>query len=199
VIQDPTSPSEIRAVFDQVLASEEFTPPGSSPLETVLRWMGDGLEWIFEQLFPSGPIESSTVMTWIVVALALVALRMLVVRLGRGRFRARRERETPVAPRDAAAWIRWARMRAGEGSLREAATGVYQAVVHHMAEKGAVRHQSWKTPGDYVDEMARDPALRQRFTHFLGDFLVLAFGPVPPTREEVAALEEHARSLGVRA
>lgn len=198
MIQERTSPSEIRAVFDEILASEEFRPPGSSPLEIVLGWLGDGLAWLFEHLFPSGPVESSTVLTWVLVVLALVALRLVMVRYGRGHRRARSEPDVRVTPRDASAWIRWARMRAAEGALREAATGVYQAVVHQMGEGGAVRPQSWKTPGDYLDELTRDAALRQRFDGFVGEFLVLAFGPVPPTREDLLGLEGHARSFGVR-
>lgn len=189
---------EIQEVFQEVLAAPEFTSPAEAPLVQLLRWLWEGFVRVWEWLFPGGAFQDSAWVTWGLLALLLVGVAVLAAgRMRKGREAAPRRAAAAPPPRDAAAWLRWARERSAEGALRAAATGVYQAVLHHLAAEGSVRYKEWKTPGDYLDEMRRDARRGPSFAAFLRTFVPLAFGPVPPVPEGLRELESRARELGL--
>lgn len=196
----PPTPAAIDSVFSEVLSRPEFRYTGTSPLE---RWLSGAMEFVFDLLRRWFPALSDTQVRWVQGLVFFVVLAGLVLLATRwARERRREEPRSSAAPgaepelRDARAWRRWATSAAAEGRFREAATGLYQAVILHLDSRGAVRHRAWKTPGDYLDDVRADATLRARLRDFLEDFVEVAFGRGQPTPDAFEALNASADRLG---
>lgn len=124
---------------------------------------------------------------WIVVGvLALAALLIAahfagaIARLWRGRERTRgAERRSAGAaplPLGAADWEDRARRAAADGRWRDAARALYQALLLHLAERGAVRYDPSKTPGDYRREVRGDAEASRALNSFLRLWEPIVFG-----------------------
>jgi hypothetical protein len=192
--------SRVQEVFEQVLAQPEFRERGTSPLFEFLGAIANTIERFLARWLPSIGEEQVRLVSWFLLASAVcagvyVTWRWLSDRTP-GARRPPRTVSAPPALRDAAAWAQWARAEALAGRLREAATGLYQAVLLHLEAQGTLRYGDWKTPGDYASEVSPDPRLRVPFRSFLGHFVALAFGPVEPTHEELESLFVRAERLG---
>ena len=70
-------------------------------------------------------------------------------------------------------------------------------VLIQLSSDGRLRFDEWKTPGDYMAELAGNPALGEPFEEFVSDFTSVAFGRRPPDRAAVDRLLRRARALGV--
>lgn len=193
--------AEVREVFEQVLSEPEFHYVGTSPLvsavQAVTRWIRD----LLNRLFPNLGEAEIRIVSWVLLGVCVLFTIHLLLRWFRdGKIPGRRHRAPDTAaltrPRDAAEWREWARSSAGAGRLRDAATGIYQATILTLDERGALRYREWKTPGDYALEVSGQEALRAPFLDFLGHFVEVAFGPVEPTREAYEALSAGAARFG---
>lgn len=188
----------IRSVFESVLAGPDFEPVRTSLAERVVRFIWTVLDRLFGDWLPTleeGPLEvlSLLLVTAAAAAMVVTAWRKTV---GRGVSVTRRqESATEPGPRGVSDWVEWARGARGDGDLRLAATGLYQAVVLHLEGRGALRYGEWKTPGDYAEEIgAREEAVP--FESFLALFVQVAFGPQEPTDDAVDTLFNRAERLG---
>lgn len=192
--------SRVQEVFEEVLAQPEFRERGTSPLFKFLGAIADAIERFVARWLPSVGEEQVRLVSWALLLGAVcagvyVSWRWLSERKPRAGKRATGTFASPV-PRDAAAWAQWARAEALAGRPREAATGLYQAVILHLEGQGTLRYGDWKTPGDYALEASADPRLRVPLRSFLGQFVALAFGPVEPTHEAIESLFAGAERLG---
>ena len=204
----PTSAEVDRAVA-AVFQRPEFTAPTlSGPLARLAEWyqqvrtaIGEWLGRLFES---SG---GGTVLFWIFVAwLALTALA-LGIYLARSARRGWRARDRGVgthsgegrpAVTGAAEWEATARRAAGEGRWRDAALALYQALLYRLEERGAVRYDAAKTPGDYRRESRRDREAARVLESFLRTWEPVAFGTRGADREGYSRLRELAAGGGAR-
>lgn len=194
------SAQQVDEVIDEVLSAPEFQYRGES---MIVRWATSVLEWIENMIrrwLPQLDPGQARVISWIVVGATLVVGVLLFARWAAGRASrpgadATSGPATTEKPRDAAAWVAWAREAARDGRLRAAATGLYQSTILHLDSTGTVRYREWKTPGDYALEVSA-AEMRTPFLDFLGRFLEVAFGPHDPTVEAFESLAEDAARLG---
>ncbi len=195
------TPGRVQEVLDQVLAQPEFQYAGTSPLVGLMQAALDLIGRFVRHWLPALGDSQIRFLSWVLVAVAVVGVAYAATRwiLGhRPTSRSRRGGDVPVRsePLDSAGWGEWARAKAREGRLREAATGRYQSAILHMDSRGALRYREWKTPGDYALEMSDEEELRAPFLDFLGRFVEVAFGPHEPTPEAFESLSAGAKRLG---
>jgi len=197
----PTA-ARVQEVFEEVLAEREFAVGDTPPLVRLFNRIIDAVQRFLSRWMPDLGEEQVRVLAWLLLAGTVVLSALVVWRWISDRGPRRRTAAggsvAHEAPRDAAGWVSFARSEAAAGHLREAATGLYQAVIRHLETEGAVRYGEWKTPGDYALEAGRDPDLRGPFRSFLSHFVALAFGPSEPTREGLDVLFARAERLGCR-
>ena len=117
--QQGPMPEEIRTVFREVLASQDFAPARSeSLLGRFLGWLGGHLGDVLERFLPTGIsmdpawAAGGTIALTLLVAAWMIRRRIRVRGSRRGRAVSASGRT--AVPRDAGAWLRWARDRAGD-------------------------------------------------------------------------------------
>lgn len=194
------SGDDVRAVFGEVLAQPDFDYVGESPLVRGVRAIFEWARDLIDRFFPTLSDTEVRVVSWILLgATVAFAIYLLVRRIREG---PRPGSGVPGSlgttssrPRDAAEWMGWAGDAARAGRLREAATGLYQATILQLDERGALRYRDWKTPGDYALEVSEQD-VRAPFHDFLTRFVEVAFGPRDPTRDDYEALSTSATKLG---
>jgi hypothetical protein len=201
------------AEVDQAVASvfqrPEFTAPAlSGPLARLTEWYQQVRaaigEWL-ARLFLSG--GGGTVFFWIFVAwLALTALA-LGIYFARTAWRGWQARDQSVAAASgrgvpdlpgASEWEALARRAAAEERWRDAALALYQALLHRLDERGAVRYDAAKTPGDYRRESRHDLGAARMLDGFLRAWEPVAFGGRGADATGYSGLRELAAEGGVR-
>ena len=196
---------EVQSAVARVLARPEFARHGvSGPLAWLLdHWQAlkaqvldflVGLLRRFEVLEHTAPVLYWLLIGWLVVS-ALAILAHLVshaakLRRGRARRPGRSAGGAGIAA-EATDWAAAARSAAAAGRFREAALALYQGVLERLQQRGALRRDPAKTPGDYRREVRGDAPLALRFEAFLRGFEPVAFGGREPDR---AAFERLARA-----
>jgi hypothetical protein len=194
----PTS-ARVRAVFEDVLAAEDFQYAEAAPWARWLQALTDFLGDVLRRWWPDLADSQVRLIAWVTLALlaavTLLAISRWALRGGGRRSRATIERSAFERPRDAPGWARRAREAAAAGRYREAATGLYQATLLHLDAAGLVRYREWKTPGDYAVEFSGGDAVRRSLVAFLSDFVELAFGPREPDAASFEALAARAAGL----
>jgi Domain of unknown function (DUF4129) len=200
----------VRQVFEEVLSQPAFRTRAESPLSAFLHAIGRPFERFFRSVgqavgrllarwLPGLDPGQICLIGWVaLVALIGLLLYVLIHRFGGRQDAPRPPARARAAPADRtpAGWMSWARERAMAGRLRDAASGLYQAVILSLEARGALRYGEWKTPGDYAIEVSGDPGLRGPFRGFLAQFVAITFGPADPTPEALATLFDHAERLG---
>lgn len=204
--------SEVERALDTVLARPEFAPADPPLLyrwlEGLRSWLGDTV-WPFLSRFLPEPDWSHPgwellgVVLFGAGALVGVALMLYLILLGvralRGRSRRVREERAPAPgrPMGAGDWEALAARSAERGDWREAALALYQAVVLRLGERGVVRVEPAKTPGDYRREARRQgSALVDQLDAFLSWFERVAYGRSEPGPDQYDSLLSTARAMG---
>lgn len=186
MLQAPLPGAEqVRRALDRVYAREEFVP-ASSPASGALADFWRALRRFLARLLPDfggGGAAGEALFYLLVALMAAVAVGVLLHltdRLPRAwRLRDRGGEGAAAAPgrsARAADWERRAREAARGGRWREAALALYQALLLRMEERGAVRYDPAKTPGDYRREARRGGPERKALEAFLRGFEPVAFG-----------------------
>lgn len=206
----PTAEDVARALAE-VYARPEFATRTPSALALWFHEQWGRIKEFIAGLFPDVDLSagSGRLIYWVLIAaMALAAFGILAHSLGsveawrRGRDRGRRSREgwdgAQDASLDADGWEERARGAAAAGDWRHAALALYQALVHRLDERGVVRYDAAKTPGDYLRE-ARDRGTAHReFEAFLVLFVPIAFGRRPADASRYESLKAAALALGAR-
>ena len=202
-----------QAEVDQAVAAvfqrPEFTAPAlSGPLTRLAEWYQQVRaaigEWLARLFVSNG---GGTLLFWIFVAwLALTALA-LGIYFARSARRGWRARERGLAAASggqvpdltgAAEWEVRARSAAAEERWRDAALALYQALLYRLDERGAVRYDAAKTPGDYRREARRDQGTARLLDGFLRAWEPVAFGSRGADASGYSGLRELAAEGGVR-
>ena len=195
------STSRVRAVFDEVLAGEDFRYAEATPWSRWLQAFVDFLRDILSRWWPDLGESGVRLISWAALVILAGIFLLLIHRWASGaERRSRRRGGQPVGSSvdrpDARGWASRARAAAAAGRYREAATGLYQATILELDAAGRLRYRDWKTPGDYALEISGEDAERAGFIAFLADFVTMAFGPVEPDASAFASLSSRAAVLG---
>jgi len=203
-------PAEVREALEHVYARPEFAPPAGSPLAELLasvgRWLKRVVDFLLPSFDPSGAADRT--FTWLLVGLmATVGAGVLLHLTGvLPRLWALRDRGGAAAdgggpggrPSRAAEWEARARRAAAAGRWREAALSLYPALLLRLDERGAVRYDPSKTPGDYRREARRSQEARRLLEAYLRVFEPVAFGGRPLDAPGYAGLRATAAEAGAR-
>lgn len=204
MLQAPSS-AEVGAALERILSRPEFA---ERSVPAVLRLLGELWQaftrWLASLIPQVVPERWHPLFSAVLAALAALAAVWLLVRIverrganAAARLQDRQRADEAVASADAAWWEQAARSAAVAGRFRDGAQALYMAVVLRLDERGALRFQSGKTPGDYRREARSDPDVRGAFDGFVRHFLPVAFGPGAPDAAAFAALRVRATELGV--
>lgn len=188
-LRTPPSPAEVDSALREVYARPELSPPPPSP---VSQWLSRAWEWVtglWDRLFPGVAVSdtASRALFWTLLAiLALVGLAIalhLLMQAGGAWGRRTGERRTGAAGGLASEgglraddWEGLARRAAGEGRWRDASLALYQALLFRLHDRGVVRYDPSKTPGDYRREARRAGPEAGSFEGFVRLFEPVAFG-----------------------
>jgi hypothetical protein len=202
----PVTPAEIDDALSRVYASPEFAERATPALLQLAAdlWNAFWL-WVWSLLPRVLTGLMGSALPWIIGGLLVAAALWALVRLlgdrvrspGGGTRPVARQRPTSGAPRDAAEWELAAREAAAHGRFREAAHALYLAAVLRLEERGVLRYDAGKTPGDYRREVRTDPAASGHFDRFVLRFLPVAFGAAEPGADHFDELRSAATRLGV--
>lgn len=204
--QSPPTAAEVEEALAAVYSRPEFTPHEPSAFA---RMLGEAWAWLRARIaemlqWIGADVEDVGWLGFALLAVALLLIGIWLVRaLGdaaRSRGRASVARPAPVEPASPRAdeWEIQAQAAASAGRWAEATLALYQAVVLRLEERGALRYDEAKTPGDYRRE-ARRALDAAPFEVFLGLFEPIAFGRRPADEEGYAALRDAAEQVGARA
>ncbi|HEX8691931.1 MAG TPA: DUF4129 domain-containing protein [Longimicrobium sp.] len=181
---------QVRQALDHVYRRPEFAPPARSPVGDLLRaigrWIGRAIDFLLPD-FDAGAAGGRTLF-WILVALMAAVGVAVVLHLAGVLPRAWALREAGGEREGgrrggrasrADEWEERARKAAAAGRWREAALALYQALLLRLDERGAVRYDPSKTPGDYRREARRSQEAKRVLDGFLRGFEPVAFGARP--------------------
>ena len=211
-VRPPTAAATDSALA-RVFARPEFAEPAPSPIQAFLSRAWDAVREFFRQLFPGvslGETAGSAISWTLIVVLGVVGLVLAVGLLSgaagawrtRDRRRVAEDPEDGVAPVDetpAGKWEALARRAAAEGRWRDAALALYQALLLRLHDRGALRYDPAKTPGDYRRELRRRGGDTARaLDGFLRGFEPVAFGGRGLDAQGYGALREAASQGGAR-
>jgi hypothetical protein len=202
-MQQLPSSGRVRAVFEEVLAGDEFQYAEESPWARWLRAFSDFVGDLLRRWWPDLRDSDIRLISWVALFFLTAASVLFIYRWASGNQRRSRPAQSADGgvgpPLDAGGWAERARAAAAAGRYREAATGLYQATILRMDAQGRLRYRDWKTPGDYALEISGQDIQRAGFIAFLGDFVEAAFGPAEPDSSAFDALVARSTTLGTRA
>ena len=198
-------PEQVRRLADEILSQREFHPQ-ENPLQKVVGWIGDGIEWVIEQIFGSG--GGPTVgggggggiggLGWIVL-IALTGLAVwLVVRIW-----SRLQRDPAVKDqgpdveveeiRSAGEWQADADRLEAEGRWKEAMLARYRGLVATLVQAGVLEPIPGRTSGEYRRELSQSvPVVAADFSDATELFERAWYGDLPTGPEEAARFRQRA-------
>jgi hypothetical protein len=144
------TPSEARRAAKEIVSRPEFQPPAKTLYQQAMDKVGSWLGNLVDAVVGGG---RGSVIAWLVVVAAIVAVVYLVVRgvqSGRGLG------PDPLAPsvdverrRPAAEWEAAAAAAEAAGNWREGLRCRYRALVARLARRGVVEEVPGRTAGEY--------------------------------------------------
>ncbi|MBV9775143.1 MAG: DUF4129 domain-containing protein [Gemmatimonadetes bacterium] len=184
------TPEQVGRALGRVYARPEFAERRASPL---MRWLTDWygrLHDAFWELVHRFQLmeRSAPVVYWLILAWLTLSALAILAHFATTGYQAWRGRERKSAggprgvprpghrPLDAAGWEAEARRAAAEGRLRDAALALYQALLLRLHDRGALRYEASKTPGDYRREARGNAEVSRTLDAFLRRFEPVAFG-----------------------
>jgi hypothetical protein len=183
----PERPTEtIRAAVHEVLARPEFRRPSPGWLQRLRMEIVDLLERIVGSLLGGG---RGSVVAWLVVAAAVVAISFVAIRFARGVTRdpGRAVPRLDVRRRAPAEWLAEAEAAERAGRWRLGLRCRYRALVAELAERGLVEEVAGRTSGEYRTEVATSvPGVTAEFDGATALFERAWYGDLPTGRDETA-------------
>ena len=200
------SAEEVSQALADILGGSDFEAFEGGLMRRVLTDLWRRFrDWI-SGIFPEISETQGELLTMIIVALALGAVAVAVVRSlpeGDPRSARRDPGAVPDERRTARDWLRIAGQQARAAAYRQAATALYQGFVLTLERRGAVEYHPSKTPGEYALEAAGAPGLdepeKAGSADFIRSFQELAFGQDTPTLSGYDGLERLAGRAGCEA
>lgn len=206
----PDSAAVHRAV-QAVYRRPEYNPnPPESVWDRLMEPIRNGWEWLVSQLGIGDGLRFTApyVFLVIVAVLAVAALAILGFLVWSAVSTTRPDRPGADAagggrvrltrPRNVDEWDEEARRLAAEGRLREAAVALYHGLLLRLEQRGALRYDPSKTPGDYRREVRGQADAARTLTGFLRRFEPVVFGGRAVDAQSYEELRQAARPEGAR-
>ncbi|MBB4639332.1 DUF4129 domain-containing protein [Longimicrobium terrae] len=206
----PDSTAVHRAV-EAVYRRPEYNPePPESVWDRLMEPIANAWEWLINRLGISDGLRFTAPYVFLLI-LALLSIAALAIlgflvwsavrttrpdRPGAGSATGGRVRLT--RPRSVDEWDDEARRLAAEGRLREASVALYHALLLRLEQRGALRYDPSKTPGDYRREVRGQADAARTLTGFLRRFEPIVFGGRAVDAQSYEALRQAARPEGAR-
>jgi hypothetical protein len=193
---------EVRTTLTEVLSRPEFQVPEPGPIALLLARISDALRELVLALVRRIPLPElgGSALPWLIrgaLALAAVLLILHVVRALARRepptFRRRAAGASVVPASPEPDWYALAERAAGSGRFPQAALALYQALLTRLRDRGLIRLDPAKTPGDYRRELRGHPAVAGAMDRFLAAFEPMVFGGRAADREAFERIRERAR------
>ena len=180
------SPGEVTGAVGEVLSRPEYQRPGPTLIQRLQRAAVDLIERIFTALAGGG---RGTLIAWIILAAALIAIAVVATRFARGVTRdpGRSVPSLVLARRGAADWRADAEAAERAGHWRLALRCRYRALVAELADRGLVEEVAGRTAGEYRAEVAgAAPAVAAPFAGATELFERAWYGDRPTGEDEAA-------------
>lgn len=208
MLQSLPDSTAVRQALERVYARPELALDEPTPFGRWLSGLWESIRDFLRRLFPGLDLSGgqSQLTEWLLIGLmAAVAVGILLHLTGAtSRWKRGRDRAGAFAlagveggPASAGEWEERARAAAAAGRWREAALSLYPAVVLRLEERGAVRFDPAKTPGDYRRE-ARRGSFGRPLEAFVRGFEPVAFGKRPLDAAGYERLRAAAAEAGAR-
>jgi hypothetical protein len=183
-------PATARQAARRVLARPEYRRPAPSLVQRARAWALRQLERLIGALLGGG--RARTVF-WVVVAIAVVATVVVLVRFGRGVTAdpSRRVTVDAAARRTAAEWRAEADAHERAGRWRAGLRCRYRALIAELVERGLVDDVPGRTSGEYRQEVReRAPAVAEPFAGATELFELAWYGRHPSGADQAARFDE---------
>ena len=152
-LHEPTwTPSEVRDAADDVLDGAEFQRPEPNILDKARAWVEERIGRVLEKLVNG---DGASILGWIVLLGSIVAIGLLLARLGRSvqRDPGRATSVSVERARTASEWADEAERLEGEGQWKLALRCRFRALVAGLVEQGRVDDVPGRTAGEYRTEI----------------------------------------------
>lgn len=156
---------EVREKADEILSRPEYLPESESLLDRGFRWVNEQIRDLLGSIFGQ---TGSTIVGWIVLALALAAIIYLLWRV-MPRSRLSRQAPDVVLERSEltragrAEWLSQAEQAEDEGNWAEAVRARYRATVAALIDRREVDDQLGATSGEYRRSFKAPPQRKEPF------------------------------------
>ncbi len=194
---------EVRSTLAEVLSRPEFQLSEPGPVARLLARISDAIDGVVMALLRRIPFPDAggSVLPWLIRGALAIAAALLIFHLvrtlARGDALARRRqlRAATSTPRgsEEADWDLVAERAAESGRYQEAVLAVYRALLGRLSERGLIRLDPAKTPGDYRRELRGRPPVAGAMDHFLSAFEPAVFGGREPDRDAFVVIRDRAR------
>ena len=146
-------PGEVRDAIGEVLARPEYQRPSPGLIQRLRQAALDLIERILGALVGGG---RGTIIAWVILALAILAIMVVATRFARGVTRdpGRGVSSVAVPRRGVSDWRADAEAAERAGQWRQALRCRYRALVAELADRGLVEEVAGRTAGEYRAEMA---------------------------------------------
>ena len=170
-LPEPTaSPEDVRQQADEILDQRQFQRPEPNPIQRAEQWVDEQMGNLFNELV-SG--DAGSLVGWLVLIVALVALLFFLRRLGRS-VQADPRTETEVSVervRTADEWREDAEAHERAGAWKAALRSRFRALVADLVDLGHVDDVPGRTAGEYRAEVAEQiPSAADAFAEATGLF-----------------------------
>ncbi len=146
------SADEVRQTADDVLDGAEFQRPEPNAFERGRAWVEERIGRILQGLVTG---DGASILGWVVLIAAIVAIAFLLARLGRSvqRDPAHAAEVSVERTRTAAQWVDEAERLERDGEWKLALRGRFRALVAILVEQGRVDDVPGRTAGEYRAEI----------------------------------------------
>ena len=178
------SPGEVRDAIGEVLSRAEYQRPAPGFVQRLRQAAIDLIERILGALVGGG---RGTLIAWVILAAAVVAIVVVATRFGRGVTRdpGRGVHTVASVRRGAADWRADAEAAERAGEWRQALRCRYRALVADLADRGLVEEVAGRTAGEYRSEVAgAAPGVAAPFAGATELFERAWYGDAPTGRDE---------------
>lgn len=190
-------PTEVQRLAEEILDHPRYAEPPTPLLDRFWGWVADRIADLFALLTEGG---GGTVLAWVLLAVAVAATALVIVR-AMGRIPRPGDRREPAdvmveLTRTPAQWRSEADRLAGDGRFAEALACRYRAVVGELVARGAIPDAPGRTAREYVGDVAVTlPAAVGAFTAATDDFEATWYGAAPAGPAELDRMAEHEREV----
>lgn len=200
-------PAAVRELAEEILDRQEFQPPEPTLLDRIADWIGDRIDDVLPGSSDGGNLAGptagaggSSVLTSVLLVLAVVAVGWIIWRLfSQPRRRRVAEEEPPTeieVHHSAEEWAEQALGHEAEGRWKDGLRCRFRALVERLADEGLVPERAGRTSGELRLDVADSlPAAADAFGRAADLFERAWYGDLPTGAEEATRFADAAAAV----